>query len=42
MNAATARPAAPVDDVLITAEFHRRPARAPDFEAESRALGALH
>ncbi|MDP9380156.1 MAG: PAS domain S-box protein [Chloroflexota bacterium] len=30
-----------VDDVLITQELSRRPSRAPDYEAESRALGLL-
>jgi PAS domain S-box-containing protein len=30
-----------VDDVLFTAELARRPSRAPDYEAESRALGLL-
>jgi PAS domain S-box-containing protein len=30
-----------VDDVLITTELARRPSRAPDYEAESRALGRL-
>lgn len=30
-----------VDDVLITAELASRPFRAPDYEAESRALGLL-
>ena len=30
-----------LDDVLITAELTRRPARPPDFEAESQALVAL-
>ena len=29
------------DDVLITGELARRPARAPDFAAENRALAAL-
>jgi hypothetical protein len=30
-----------VDDVLITAELASRPSRAPDHEAENRALGLL-
>lgn len=30
-----------VDDVLITPELDRRPARVPDYEAENRALVAL-
>lgn len=30
-----------VDEVLITAELASRPSRAPDYEAESRALGLL-
>lgn len=30
-----------VDDVLITAELSRRPSRAPDYAAESRALSEL-
>jgi len=30
-----------VDDVLITDELASRPSRAPDYEAESRALGLL-
>ncbi|WP_262272429.1 PAS domain S-box protein [Microvirga yunnanensis] len=34
-------PVTGVDDVLITAELERRPIRAPDYEAESRALGLL-
>src|SRR5215217_2709660 len=34
-------PVTGVDDVLITAELARRPSRAPDYEAESRALGLL-
>jgi PAS domain S-box-containing protein len=37
--AKTAR--ASLDDVLMTAELSRRPARVPDYEAESRALIAL-
>ncbi|HEY1187659.1 MAG TPA: PAS domain-containing protein, partial [Gemmata sp.] len=41
MDATTARPAATVDEVLITAELDRRPARAPDHAAENRALVAL-
>jgi PAS domain S-box-containing protein len=32
---------APLDDVLMTAELDRRPARQPDYAAESRALAAL-
>ena len=35
------RTVGPIDDVLITEELARRPSRAPDHEAESRALGAL-
>ena len=35
------RPVVTLDDVLITAELARRPARSPDFEAENRALVAL-
>jgi len=31
----------PLEAVLITGELNRRPARAPEFEAESRALVAL-
>src|SRR5215475_15806293 len=30
-----------LDDVLITAELAHRPARAPDYQAENRALTAL-
>ncbi len=41
MGTAAARAAATVDDVLITAELGRRPARAPDHAAESRALVEL-
>jgi PAS domain S-box-containing protein len=32
---------ATLESVLCTEELHRRPARAPDFEAENRALAAL-
>src|SRR5215471_10492000 len=32
---------ASLDDVLITAELVRRPARRPDYEAENRALTAF-
>src|SRR5215475_2139539 len=32
---------ASLDDVLITAELARRPSRAPEYEAENRALTAL-
>ena len=32
---------APLDEVLITAELARRPARAPDYAAESQALAEL-
>lgn len=31
----------PLEDVITTAELDRRPARAPDFESESRALVGL-
>src|SRR3712207_756939 len=34
-------PAKTVDEVLITAELATRPSRAPDYEAEARALGLL-
>lgn len=34
-------PVTGLDDVLITAELARRPSRAPDYAAESRALGLL-
>lgn len=40
-GAAGSDPVASVDDVLITAELASRPSRAPDYEAESRALGLL-
>ena len=41
MNAAPARPQATGGDVLITQDLDSRPARPPDYEAESRALVAL-
>lgn len=34
-------PMARIDDFLITAQLANRPSRAPDYEAESRALGLL-
>jgi hypothetical protein len=40
-SAASSNPVASVDDVLITAELATCPSRAPDYEAESRALGLL-